>query len=72
MHLLNVSYTNRHGNCQKCLGSTHAGKGRKEGNVLFNEALNTFYLRVYGIRHMVKGGWKKAEVQKKDKNFDVC
>ena len=29
-------------------------RGRKEGNVLFNNALNTFYLRLYGIRHMVK------------------
>ena len=28
--------------------------GRKEGNVLFNHALNTFYLRLYGIRHIVK------------------
>ena len=27
---------------------------RKEGNVLFNDAFNTFYLRLYGIRHMVK------------------
>ena len=27
-------------------------RNRKEGNVLFNDALNTFYL--YGIRHMVK------------------
>ena len=27
---------------------------RKEINVLFNDALNTFYLRLYGIRHMVK------------------
>ena len=26
----------------------------KEGNVLFNDALNTFYLLLYGIRHMVK------------------
>ena len=25
-----------------------------EGNVLFNDALNTFYLRSYGVRHMVK------------------
>ena len=24
---------------------------RKEGNVLFNDALNTFYLRLYGIRY---------------------
>ena len=27
---------------------------RKEGNVLFNDALNTFYLRLYGVTHMVK------------------
>ena len=26
----------------------------KEGSVLFNDALNTFYLRLYGVRHMVK------------------
>ena len=26
---------------------------RKEGNVLFNDALNTFYLQLYGVRHMV-------------------
>ena len=25
-----------------------------EGNVLFNDALNTFNLRLYGIRDMVK------------------
>ena len=29
-------------------------RGRKEGNVLFNDALNTFYLRLYGVGHMVK------------------
>ena len=29
-------------------------EGRKEGNVLFNEVLNTFYIRLYDIRHMVK------------------
>ena len=28
--------------------------GRKEGNVLFNDTLNTFYLWLYGIGHMVK------------------
>ena len=28
--------------------------GRKEGNVLFNDALNTFYFRLYGVKHMVK------------------
>ena len=27
---------------------------RKEENVLFNEALNSFYLRLYSVRHMVK------------------
>ena len=26
----------------------------RERNVLFNDALNTFYLRLYGIRYMVK------------------
>ena len=26
----------------------------REKNVLFNDALNTFYLRLYGVRHMVK------------------
>ena len=25
-----------------------------EINVLFNDTLNTFYLRLYGVRHMVK------------------
>ena len=30
-------------------------RGRKEGNVLFNDALNIFfYLRLYGVGHMVK------------------
>ena len=27
---------------------------RQKGNVLFNDALNIFYLRLYGVRHMVK------------------
>ena len=26
----------------------------RERNVLFNDALSTFYLRLYGVRHMVK------------------
>ena len=26
----------------------------REKKVLFNDALNTFYLRLYGVRHMVK------------------
>ena len=32
----------------------HVLEGRKGGNVLFNDALNTLYLRLYGVRHMVK------------------
>ena len=27
---------------------------KEERNVLFNDTLNTFYLRLYGVRHMVK------------------
>ena len=30
------------------------GGMERKGNVLFNDALNTFYLRLYGVRHMVK------------------
>ena len=30
------------------------GQLQRERNVLFNDALNTFYLRLYGVRHMVK------------------
>ena len=33
-------------------------EGRKEGNVLFNDTLNTLYLWLYGIRHMVKDSEK--------------
>ena len=29
-------------------------RSRKEGNVLFNDALNTFYLQLHGARLMVK------------------
>ena len=37
----------------------HNGNGdrevqMKEGSVLFNDVLNTFYLRLYGVRYMVK------------------
>ena len=28
--------------------------GRKEENILFNNRLNTFYLLLYGVKHMVK------------------
>ena len=33
----------------------------RERNVLFNGALNTFYLRLYGVRHMVKDHSKVRE-----------
>ena len=42
------------GCCHVAQNSLGGGGGRKEGNILFNEALNTFYLRLYGVRHMVK------------------
>ena len=29
-------------------------KSQRERNVLFNDALNTFYLWLYGVRHVVK------------------
>ena len=31
-----------------------AGKSERKGNALFNDALNTFYIRLLGVRHMVK------------------
>ena len=34
--------------------TTQIARGRKEENVLFNDALNTFYLRLYGVGHMVE------------------
>ena len=35
-------------------------EGRKEGNVLFNDTLNTFYLRLYGVKHMVRKEGRKC------------
>ena len=29
-------------------------ESERERNILFNDALNTFYLRLYGVRDMVK------------------
>ena len=37
-----------------CLWRSHCIKSMKEGNVLFNDALNTFHLLLYGVGHMVK------------------
>ena len=39
---------------QKFLNFKTILDGEREKNVLFNDALNTFYLRLYGVRHMVK------------------
>ena len=36
------------------LSLSRLGQRRKEGHVLFNDALNTFYLRLYGVGYMVK------------------
>ena len=43
-------------NVLKCCetNSWFARTPERERNVLFDDALNTFYLRLYGIRHMVK------------------
>ena len=30
-----------------------SNRRKEEGNILFTDALNTFYLRLYGVRHMV-------------------
>ena len=38
-------------------------EGRKEGNVLFNDAFNTFYLRLYGVGHMVKDHSAREETR---------
>ena len=34
----------------------------RERNVLFNDALNTFYLRLYGVRHMVNSDSEKGNL----------
>ena len=36
------------------MASDHSDSEReRERNVLFNDALNTFYLRLYGVRHII-------------------
>ena len=42
-------------------------EGRKEENVLFHDELNTFYLRLYGVIHMVKD-YSDSERGRKDGN----
>ena len=38
--------------CNKGCGMCYPVCGK--GNALFNDTLNTFYIRLYGVRHMVK------------------
>ena len=42
--------------CQSTCTTLLENRGGRETerNVLFNDALNTFYLRLHGVRHMVK------------------
>ena len=40
----------------------------RERNVLFNDALNTFYLRLYGVRHMVKDHSKTHFKRERERN----
>ena len=47
----NKPYFSMHFYWNRMCGPLHIWK---EGNVLFNDSLNTFYLRLCGIRHMVK------------------
>ena len=44
----------------------HSDSKRKEGKVLFNDALNTFYLWLHGVRHMVKD---HSDSERKEENI---
>ena len=46
-------------------------EGRMEGNVLFNDTLNTFYLRLYGIRHIMVKGIGVGSHNSKQKHFEI-
>ena len=51
--------TKRYWNTIRWLVDGYIDKENEEGgSVLFNDALNTFYLRLYGVKHMVKGPLK--------------
>ena len=47
----------------------HKMSGRNEGNVLFNDTLNTFYLQLYGFRHMVKDHSDSEREREREKCF---
>ena len=44
-------FTQRH---QQLLFTQQLCNTERKGNALFNDALNTFYLQLYGVGHMVK------------------
>ena len=46
-----------------CFTGLFFKKWKKEGNVLFDNAINTFYLRLYGDRHMVKDHSNRKETR---------
>ena len=46
-----LSLVNWYNTLQNCV---FIASRERERNVLFNDALNIFYLRLYGVRHMVK------------------
>ena len=50
---LDVSFNTSTPNKHQHIDRAEMKFGRKERNVLFNNALNTFYLRLYGGRHML-------------------
>ena len=52
--LLVVSYVQKNTAAENGNKFALRKEGRKEGNSLFNDALNTFYLQLYGVGHMVK------------------
>ena len=59
-HCLAIGGTEKQRSVFRLKGNYKKNKSRclrlfiKEGNVLFNDALNTFYLWLYGIGHMVE------------------
>ena len=52
--MLTLVYEEEEEECE--WGDTEGNYNRrfKEGNALFNDALNTFYLRLYGVGHIIK------------------
>ena len=54
MTFIQSKYSNRAYNQTQNLFRKEVFYLMNEGNVLFNDTLNTFYLRLFGIGHMVK------------------